>query len=266
MLNILLTNDDGIHAPGMDALCEALHDCGHIWVVAPHEEKSACGHGITLKDPLRIIEIERDDEIERYAINGTPADCVKMAVQQIMPVKPDVVLSGINLGPNLGVNVIYSGTVAGAMEASIQGVPAVALSLTTYTQPYFEALQSVAQQVCKIVEEGDVDVSDMLLNINAPNIPLNQIQGVACSTQGVSKFIEDFEKREDIHGRPYFWMAGDKEAFIGPDHSDEKCVEQGFVSVTPLHYDLTDYRCLPHEHPVCPEFPLQKFMSKLKLP
>ncbi len=263
-LRLLITNDDGIHAPGMDAMCSALRGQADVTVVAPTEERSACGHGITLKHPLRIATVEKDDGIERYAINGTPADCVKMALHQIFVEPPDLVISGINLGPNLGINVIYSGTVAGAVEAAIQGVPAVAVSLTIFQEPHFGASIKMVESLCDVVSRVEMDYSSMLLNVNLPNIALEQVNDICPTTQGVSRFIEDFDRRQDTYGRTYYWMAGGKEAFIGPDHSDEKCIQLGSISITPLHFDLTDYCCLPHDSDPKQPFELSSFIDHLK--
>lgn len=264
IMKILLTNDDGIHAPGMDSLCGALHGMGDIWVVAPSEERSACGHGITLNNPLRVEEFKKNDFVTCYAVNGTPADCVKMAVQELLPSRPDLLISGINLGSNLGINVIYSGTVAGAVEGSIQGLPAVAISLISSQNPDFQVPCEVAQKVCEIVKRGRIDVSNMLLNINCPKVSSRDLSGIFGTTQGVSRFIEDFYKRSDTYDRPYYWMGGSKESCVGPDHSDENCVKGNGISVMPLQYDLTDYHSLLQDHPPKEAFALEDFLDELR--
>ncbi|MCF7805779.1 MAG: 5'/3'-nucleotidase SurE [Candidatus Marinimicrobia bacterium] len=246
MLNkpfILVTNDDGINAPGITKLYKSMQEIGDVAVVAPDREMSAAGHAITLSDPLRVTEVRLDDNVTGYAVNGTPADCVKIAVKAVLDRTPDIVVSGINLGSNTGINVIYSGTVSAATEGVILGIPSVAFSLATYQDADFNPAGQITQQVVReVLEHGLPD--NTLLNVNIPPIPAGEIKGIVVAKQGKGFYDEKFDKRTDPRNRVYYWMSGERRAMEEDDDSDERMVREGYVSVTPVYYDLTHYEYL----------------------
>ncbi|MBS1272616.1 MAG: 5'-nucleotidase SurE [Candidatus Marinimicrobia bacterium] len=240
---ILVTNDDGINAPGIAALYKALSQIADIAIVAPDREMSAAGHAITLSDPLRVTEVELEDGITGCAVNGTPADCVKIAARAVLKRPPDLVASGINLGSNTGINVIYSGTVSAATEGIILGIPSVAFSLATYHDPDFGPAAEVAKKVVtKVLENGLPE--NTLLNVNVPPIQSDEIKGIVVTKQGKAFYDEKFDKRVDPRNRTYYWMSGERKSMKEDEDSDERMVQEGYVSVTPVYYDLTHYEFL----------------------
>jgi 5'-nucleotidase len=238
-LNILITNDDGIHAQGLYHLKRSLEKIAAVWVVAPDTEKSAVGHAITLSDPLRVFSVEKDGAFFGYAVNGTPADCVKLAINCLMDKKPDIVISGINLGANTATNIIYSGTVSAAAEAVMKGVPAIAVSLTTFHILEFEySCSLVIQLVKKIMQFGLPQGT--LLNVNVPPLKANKIEGIVITRQGKGRFEEIFDKRVDPINRIYYWYSGKNMILDDEDDVDDVVILQNKVSITPLKYDLTN--------------------------
>jgi 5'-nucleotidase len=240
-MRILLCNDDGIHAPGIAALHRAVKGFGETHVIAPDAERSAAGHAITLADPIKSTPVEKDGEFFGYGIGGTPADCIKLAVCAVMKDNPpDLVLSGINLGSNTGISVIYSGTVSAATEGVILGIPGVAFSLCTYTDPHWEMAERVAREITQKLIENPMP-PDVLLNINMPNLPYDRLKGIKVTRMGRSRFVEKFHKRLDPRGRTYYWLDGELDVQDDGDDIDIHAVRDGFVSVTPIHLDLTAY-------------------------
>jgi 5'-nucleotidase len=238
-LNILITNDDGIHAQGLYHLKRSLEKIAAVWVVAPDTEKSAVGHAITLSDPLRVFSVEKDRAFFGYAVNGTPADCVKLAINCLMDKKPDIVISGINLGANTATNIIYSGTVSAAAEAVMKGVPAIAVSLTTFHILEFEySCSLVIQLVKKIMKFGLPQGT--LLNVNVPPLKADKIEGIVITRQGKGRFEEIFDKRVDPINRTYYWYSGKNMILDNEDDVDDVVILQNKVSITPLKYDLTN--------------------------
>lgn len=237
---ILVTNDDGINAPGINALVLQLEKIGDVIVVAPDTERSAVGHAITLLDPLRIANFSKNGRWSGFAVSGTPADCVKIAVNALLARKPDIVVSGINLGSNTGINVIYSGTVSAATEGTILGIPSIAISLTTYTDPIFETPAKFAKTITKLVLEKGLP-NGTLLNVNVPNVPENEIKGIAITRQGRARFAEEFDKRIDPKNRVYYWLAGNKVEMQEAEDVDDEAIKRGEISITPIRYDLSDY-------------------------
>ncbi len=239
-MNILITNDDGINAEGITALYEAVKDIGNVTIVAPDSERSAVGHAITVSDPLRVKEVMKDGKFFGYATSGTPADCVKLAVRAILKEKPDIVISGINFGTNTGYNVLYSGTVSGATEGAILGIPSFAISLGAYENPDFSfaaefARKAAGQVLARGLPRGT------LLSVNVPAVDRKDIKGVKVTSQSKVALTERFDKREDPRRRVYYWLTGE---MIEPDNeemSDIEAVRNNFVSVTPIHCDMTDY-------------------------
>ncbi len=240
---ILVTNDDGISAPGINALIIQLKKIGDIAVVAPDSERSAVGHAITLSDPIRVSNFSKNGLWEGYAISGTPADCVKIAVGALLKRRPNLVVSGINLGSNAGINVIYSGTVSAATEGTILGIPSIAISLTTYTDPIFDYAAKFAVKLSKIVLKRKLP-EKTLLNVNVPNVPEEEIKGVQITRQGMANFAECFDKRIDPRKRVYYWMDGKKEEIEMADDVDDEVIKKNMVSITPIKYDLTNYESI----------------------
>ena len=245
---ILLCNDDGIDAAGITALARALDGLGTLAVVAPFEEQSAVGHAITVRMPMRVHDWPFEGAGGRLwarAVTGTPADCVKIAVQRLLPRRPDLVVSGINHGPNTAVSVMYSGTVSAATEATILGVPAVAVSHGDWRPTDFEAAGQAARTVAERVLADGLPPG-VLLNVNVPGGPAGggPVRGWRTTRQGRARWDETFEERRDPFDRPYFWLGG---TFVDLDDgtdTDTAAVDAGFVSVTPLRIDLTAYDAL----------------------
>jgi len=237
---ILVTNDDGIQAPGIHALIMELQKIADVDVVAPLVEKSAVGHAITLSDPLRVEKFDKSGLWQGLAVNGTPADCVKIALNAILDRKPDLVVSGINLGSNSGINVIYSGTVSAATEGAVSGIPSIAISLTTYTNPNFDVAAKFAAKMAMDLYKNPID-KRTLLNINVPNVAEDEIKGVKVAKQGMANFAEKFDRRVDPKGRVYYWLSGSKNMIDEPDDVDDNLIKQNYITVTPLQFNLTDF-------------------------
>jgi 5'-nucleotidase len=235
---ILLTNDDGIHAEGLRKLRIAAAKLGQVRIVAPENEQSAVGHSITLYDPIKAHEVTKDGKFYGYGIGGTPADSVKLAVYSLLRRPPDLVISGINNGSNLGINVLYSGTVSAATEAAILGFPAIAVSLGQKKDPPFDwALPHIERLGAWVLKQGLP--RGVALNVNIPALPPDQVRGFKLTRQGLTKFRESFEQREDPRGNLYYWLAGEATAAETEAEVDVTAVKEGYVSVTPLFYDLT---------------------------
>jgi 5'-nucleotidase len=244
-VQILVTNDDGIWAPGIAALAGALRGQGEVVVFAPDRERSAIGHAITMHNPLRVEEVAFPVEgVTAYMVNGTPSDCVKLGAEAILPRLPDLVVSGINLGPNLGTDVIYSGTVSGALEGVILGIPAIAVSLATFAEGEFDvAAQFTAGLVSKVQERGLPP--DTLLNVNVPGLALDDLAGVKVTHLGTRRYRNVFDRRTDPRGKVYYWMAGEVEDLDEDPDADTMAIRNSLISVTPLRYDLTHSGFLP---------------------
>ena len=240
MTKILLTNDDGIYAPGIFALYESIKSLGEVNVIAPATEMSAVGHAITLTDPLRVEKVNRRGEFFGYAVSGTPADCVKIAVWALLDEKPDIVISGINLGNNTGISIIYSGTVSAATEGTILKIPSIAISLAAYKKPDFTYAAKFAKKLVPVVLERGLPVGT-LLNVNVPDVPEEEIEGVMTTRQGKAEYQEFFDKRTDPWGRSYYWMAGEKVKMKQDESVDDSAIFNNMISVTPIQFDLTDY-------------------------
>jgi 5'-nucleotidase len=241
---ILVTNDDGITAPGLHALYLAMAELGEVTIVAPDAEQSAVGHAITTMTPLRIKEVTLGSGISGHAINGTPADCVRLAILTICQAPPDLVVSGINLGPNTATNVIYSGTVSAATEARILRIPSIAVSLATFVDPIWKTPATFAREVAaEVLARGLPD--NVLLNVNVPNLPLDKVKGLRVTRQGSSGYNERYEMRADPRAEPYYWQAGTYQMSDIDEETDALAVDQGYVSVTPVSFDLTAHEFLP---------------------
>ena len=240
-MRFLVTNDDGIYAEGIRVLIETLARLGDVYVVAPNQERSGVGHGITVNRPLRIERVSFFSGIkEAYMMDGTPADCVKLAIEA-MELEVDFVISGINNGANLGTDVFYSGTVAAAFEGALQNIPSIALSLCKKSAVGQGLYQTAAECLVQILTKLKNAAVTGLLNVNVPNIPMEQVKGVRATKLGVGRYKNLFEKRLDPRGKPYYWMKGIQFELENTDEDDYRAVQQGFVSITPLKIDMTNY-------------------------
>jgi 5'-nucleotidase len=239
-LKILVTNDDGIDSAGIAALKKSLSEIAEVTVVAPRQEQSAVGHGITMQIPLRVQEYYIDGTFFGYAVDGTPADCVKMGMRNIMKEDPDLVVSGINHGSNTAINIIYSGTVSGAREAAIMDVPSIAISVTNHRVKDFSYAAEIAKMLALKVNEHGLALGT-LLNVNVPDVPEKEIAGILVTKQGKSKWDDIYEKRVDPYGRDYYWLTGSMMEVDKELEFDQVAIKNKFVAVTPIHFDLTDY-------------------------
>jgi len=240
-MKVLLTNDDGIYAPGLEAVCKELQTVAQVKVVAPEAEQSAVGHAITIYNPLRVTEIHKNGHFFGYGINGTPADCVKLGLGVIFCEPVDLVISGINLGRNAGDSIIYSGTVSAATEAIILGVPAIACSLATYTNPDFSVAAKFVRKLALLVHKHGLP-RGTLLNVNVPAVSEDKIAGVAITRQGRFTSKDSFTKRMDPFQRHYYWLESMEIGIDDPQAGyDLIALKQNKISITPLKYDLTDY-------------------------
>lgn len=244
-MRILISNDDGIHAPGIAALYNAVKDLGEIHVVAPDTERSAVGHAITISDPLKTRKVFKNDAFFGYAVGGTPADCVKLAISALLPEPPDLIISGINLGPNAGISIVYSGTVSGATEGTILGVPSMAVSLATFKDPIWATAAHVAREMAIRVHRDGLP-QDTLLNVNVPNVPLDRIEGIQVTRMARSRYIETFERRTDPRGNEYYWMDGELTLLDDATQTDIQALRENQVSLTPLWFDLTHQASMAH--------------------
>ena len=236
---ILVTNDDGIASPGLQTLARRLSALGEVTIVAPEAEQSAVGHSITTRLPLRMTPVTLGGLGDSYSVGGTPADCVKLALGTVMRDRwPELVVSGVNLGPNTATNVIYSGTVSAATEARILGVPSFAISLGTYREPRWAVAADIGVEVARQVLHHGLPPR-VLLNVNVPNLPATEVRGVRFTRQGESVYLEDFVERKDPRGLPYYWLAGSFEMRDTDEETDAWALEHGYVSITPITFDLT---------------------------
>ena len=239
---ILITNDDGITAPGIRNLVEAVKDLGKIIVVAPDKAQSGMGHAITIGYPLRMNKVETFGDIEAWQVSGTPVDCVKLAVDKILHGKPDLCLSGINHGANHSINVIYSGTMSAAMEASIESIPSIGFSLLDYSyEADFTTARHYVRQIVSSLISKKLD-KHFLLNVNIPSIALELVKGVKVCRQAYAKYEEDFEERKDPSGKRYFWLTGEFLNFDKGKDTDVWALQNNYVSVVPVQFDLTNYK------------------------
>lgn len=240
-MRILITNDDGIQAKGIQTLWKELAGIGEVFVAAPDVEKSAMSQAITVHHPIRVDKYCLEEEgLCGWKIGGTPTDCIKIAVEALMDKKPDIIVSGINHGSNMGTDVLYSGTVSAAIEGALHGIPAVAVSLDGWSHYDFRPAAQFISKLIKKVENTRI-ASNTLLNVNVPALSAEQINGVEITKLGVRQYENVFEKRRDPRGRVYYWMGGNVIAHNNDDDSDISAVERGKISITPIHFDLTDY-------------------------
>ncbi len=243
-MHILLTNDDGIEAPGLRALLEALKQIARVAVFAPDHNWSAAGHTKTMHKPLRVDPYPLEGAAEAYVSTGAPSDCVALALLGILSERPDLVVSGINQGPNLGHDITYSGTVAGAMEAVIFGLPAISVSLDSYESHDFAFAAQVAVQVVNLVSEQGLPPGHFL-NVNVPCRPPEEIAGVAITRLGRRVYRDILIERYDPRQRPYYWIGGEPPTGHQDEGTDIWAMAHGYVSITPIHLDMTAYELIP---------------------
>lgn len=239
-MKILVCNDDGIGSEGIFQLADALSEIGDVTVIAPIAEQSAVGHSITMKVPLRYNMYNLRDKFTGYAVDGTPADCVKFGIKNLLKEVPDIVVSGINHGANTAISIIYSGTVSAAREAAIMDCPAIAFSITDHRPKHFEFARKVAKNLTMRVAEKGLK-KGTLLNVNIPNLPESKIKGIMATKQGCSKWDDLYEERIDPYGNKYYWLTGTMTDFDNDIQNDQIAVKNDYVAITPVHFDLTDY-------------------------
>ncbi len=238
---ILVCNDDGIFSNGIKALTEVASEFGDVEVIAPDRQQSAVGHAITVSTPLRARPFKLDNRFNGQAVNGTPADCIKLAHDKLMDRKPDLVVSGINHGSNAGINILYSGTVSAATEGTILGYPSIAVSCTDFDEDAdLTGCQDAARKVIKYVLENGIK-KGVTLNLNAPS---GKLKGIKWAKQAKSRYVEEFEGRIDPHNRDYYWMTGKFQLLEKNGGSDIDALEEGYASLTPIQYDLTSHDLL----------------------
>lgn len=241
---ILVTNDDGIDSAGIHALVRAMRRLGEVVVVAPDRQQSAVGHALTVSSPLRATPFHRDGEVFGFAINGTPADCVKLGVSTLLDRRPDIVVSGINHGSNASVNAIYSGTVSAATEGTLMGIPSMAVSHTSFDH---RADMTLAAEVAYNVASRLLSMqlpAGTLLNVNVPNTDRVSFKGYRFTRQGHSEWKDNYETRIDPQGRPYYWLSGEFRTVNEMDDADDLSVADGWAAITPIHYELTNFAAL----------------------
>jgi 5'-nucleotidase len=240
-MKILITNDDGIQAEGIQTWYKSLSKIADVTVVAPYFERSATGHGITVHKPIRAEKvIFKGEDKAHWAVVGTPADCVKLALEALLDRAPDLVVSGINHGSNLGTDVLYSGTVSAAIEAMINGIPAIAVSLDDDTLLDFSFAADFTKKLCQFFQTKKIH-NKTLLNVNIPYKDPHLIKGVKVTKLGSRHYVNTVDRRKDPRGREYFWLAGDVININGDGFTDVDAVQNNYVSISPIHFDLKDY-------------------------
>ena len=240
MKNILVTNDDGVFAEGIEVLAKILQKKYYVIIVAPDRERSAASHSLTLHHPLRIVKVSKN----KYAIDGTPADCVILAINSILKRKPDLVISGINNGPNMGEDILYSGTVSAAIEAMNMGYPAIAVSLASYQKGNFADCAAI---IDSLLDKDFISILSpkTILNINIPPFSINEIKGIKVTKLGHRIYTDFIEERNDPRGKPYFWIGGQVPEWSEVGETDFDAIKSGYVSITPLNVDMTNYSYFP---------------------
>jgi len=237
---LLISNDDGIGSRGINALAQSLKEIGEIVVVAPDRQQSAVGHAITVNTPLRASKFYRDGVFFGYAVTGTPADAVKLAVRSLLKRRPSILVSGINHGSNTAVSILYSGTVSAATEGTILGIPSVAISLATFKKPDFSFAARFAGRIVRLVLEHGLP-NGVLLNVNVPPVPEEKIRGVKVTRQGEAVWDDTFDVRRGPNNKEYFWLTGNLIQADTSNDADEVAVRHRYVSITPIQFDLTAY-------------------------
>ena len=242
---ILVTNDDGVYAPGIAALIEVAKKLGDVVVIAPDKAQSGMGHAITINSTLRMHKIKEYDVLHEYACSGTPVDCVKLAVNKVLHRKPDLCISGINHGPNMSISVIYSGTMSAAVEGAIEEIPSIGFSLFDYShEADFSTSKIIAEKICRNVLEKGLP-KGVCLNVNIPAVPEIEIKGIKVCRQTKGNWVEELDERKDPAGNQYFWLTGRFQNFE-PDAEDTDvwALKNNYVSVVPVQFDMTSYKAM----------------------
>ena len=240
--HIMLTNDDGVHAPGLKMLFEHIQKLGKTTIIAPEHDNSAASHSLTMSRPLRVREIAENI----YTINGTPTDCVTIGIGKILPQRPDLVISGINPGPNIGDDVSYSGTVSAAIESTMLGIPSIAVSLAAESEPlHYGTAAAFVVRLAKIILEKGLP-KDTLLNVNVPNTASEGIEGVAFTRRGRRLYDDAIKETFDPWGRKHYWIGGGTPSFDAGEDTDSAAISVNKISITPMHLDPTNYEALTH--------------------
>ena len=244
---ILVTNDDSITAPGIRALIEVMSEIGNVIVVAPDSPQSAMGHAITINNTLQINKTSKDnDAITEYSCSGTPVDCVKIAVHEILKYKPDLCVSGINHGSNSSINVIYSGTMSAAVEAGIEGIPAIGFSLLDYNwDANFEETKLFVKKIALEVLKNKLP-EGVVLNVNIPKLAEKEIKGIKICRQAKAIWEERFDKRQTPMGKDYYWLSGEFVNLDKGEDTDEWALANGYISIVPVQFDLTAHHAIQH--------------------
>lgn len=242
---ILVTNDDGVSAPGIRALISVMSQIGEVVVVAPDKPQSAMGHAITINSTLYLNKLSKEgDSITEYSCSGTPVDCVKIAVNEILKRKPDLCVSGVNHGSNSSINVIYSGTMSAAVEAGIEGIPAIGFSLLDFDwNADFESIKSFIKKITLETLQNKLP-EGVVLNVNFPKLKEHEIKGIKICRQAKAQWVEKFDKRKTPSGKDYYWLSGE---FVNQDKgedTDEWALENGYISVVPVQFDLTAHHTM----------------------
>ena len=238
-MKILITNDDGIFSSGIYALWEVAKEFGSVYVVAPNSQKSATGHSITISKPLFVDKIKRRNGFEGTSVTGSPADCVKFGLKKILSDAPDLILSGINLGSNLGNNIIYSGTVAAAIEGAMQNIPSIAFSIDSFNPKSFDTSKYIIRQIINLAVENGIN-KNFIWNVNIPNCEIDQLRGIKVASQGNQYFSDDFDTRVDPKGNEYYWMVGNMVDEDSTFESDSYAVKNDYVSISPIGFNLSN--------------------------
>lgn len=241
---ILITNDDGINAPGIRTLIEAVSPLGEIYVVAPDKPQSGMGHAITLNSTLRVQKHKNEADFPEYSTSGTPVDCVKLAIKKLLPRKPDLLVSGINHGSNSSISVIYSGTMSAAVEGALENIPSIGFSLCDHS---IEADFTAAKHVVNKIVENSLTQKmpdHTCLNVNIPAIGLELMNGIKVCRGAKAYWDEDFDERTDPYGRKYYWLTGSLNNYDGGEDTDEWALANNYVSVVPIHFDMTAHQHL----------------------
>lgn len=247
-MNILVTNDDGIDSPGIYALVMELRSIATVYVVAPDRQQSAVGHALTVSSPLRATPFNREGELFGYAVNGTPADCVKLGISTLLDIQPDLLVSGINHGANTSINILYSGTVSAATEGMMMGIPSMAVSLDTFSyQVDCRPAAQYATRIARRIKEFALPAGT-LLNVNVPAVPAEEIKGIRVTTQGTGMWHDTYERRRDPMGREYFWLSGTYHPSDTDPATDDAALRSNYVAVTPIRFQLTDYSTIAELH------------------
>lgn len=243
-MKILITNDDGIAARGIHALINELKLIAELYVASPDRERSATGHSITVFEPIKAVKRNMADVSGAWVIGGTPVDCVKLAISRLVPDDIDLVISGINHGPNLGTDVLYSGTVSAAAEGVIMGIPSIAVSLDSFEDEMdFKYAAKFTKRLVLTLKQKGID-QQTLLNVNIPALPVDQIKGIRITRLGTRNYENLFDESKDPRGNSYYWMGGGIKEEVQDPESDVAAVQSSYISITPINLDLTDYRLI----------------------